>query len=62
VSIEVITMTCSHETTCPSAESYDARAAHIVTEHWEQGWALLCNGLIVFDDGGVLLPTQRTAA
>lgn len=23
----------------------------------EQGWALLRNGVIVFDDGGALLPT-----
>ena len=27
-----------------------------VTSHPEQGWSLLCNGIILFDDGGVLLP------
>jgi Family of unknown function (DUF5999) len=63
-SFEVIAMTCSHQTTCPSADSCDARAACVVADHWEQGWARLCNGLIVFDDGGVLapLPSALTAA
>jgi hypothetical protein len=23
----------------------------------EQGWALLCNGVILFEDGGALLPS-----
>jgi len=55
-------MTCIHEKTCPSADSHDARAACVVADHWEQGWALLCNGLVVFDDDGVLLPKPRTAA
>jgi hypothetical protein len=31
-------------------------AAHNVAAHPEQGWTLLCNGVIVFDDLGVLLP------
>ena len=53
---EVVIMTCSHATACPSAESPDARAACVIADHWEQGWARLCNGLIVFDDGGVLAP------
>jgi hypothetical protein len=61
-SIEVIAVTCSHETICPSADSHDARAACVVAEHWEQGWAVLCNGLIVFDDGGVLTPGVAPAA
>jgi hypothetical protein len=52
----VVIMTCSHTMTCPSAESPDARAACVVADHWEQGWARLCNGLIVFDDGGTLAP------
>jgi hypothetical protein len=29
--------------------------------HPEQGWTLLCNGAIVFDDLGALLPTTPTA-
>jgi hypothetical protein len=30
-----------------------------VTGHPEQGWYLLCNGVVLFDDGGALLPDQR---
>jgi hypothetical protein len=54
-------MKCTHPTTCPSAESCDARAACVIAEHWEQGWALLCNGLIVFDDDNVLCPASSAA-
>lgn len=28
----------------------------------EQGWSMLCNGVIVFDDGGELLPDGRAVA
>jgi hypothetical protein len=34
----------------------------MVADHWEQGWALLCNGTLVFDDGGALAPAELTAA
>jgi hypothetical protein len=27
-----------------------------VATHPEQGWSLLCNGIVVFDDSGELLP------
>jgi len=27
-----------------------------------QGWSLLCNGVILFDDGGELLPDGHAAA
>jgi hypothetical protein len=27
-----------------------------------QGWSLLCNGVILFTDGGELLPDRRAAA
>jgi len=49
-------MTCSHSTPCPTADASDALAAHVVADHSEQGWSLLCNGMIVFDDGGWLSP------
>jgi hypothetical protein len=55
-------MACAHEPACPTADSDDARAACVVSEHWEQGWAKLCNGAVVFDDGGMLLPATCTAA
>ena len=39
-----------------------AAAAHTVACHPEQGWSLLCNGVIVFEDTGELLPDGRTIA
>jgi hypothetical protein len=29
-----------------------------VASHPEQGWSLLCNGVIVFDDLGEILPSD----
>lgn len=55
-------MACTHEPACPTADRGDARAACVVADHWEQGWALLCNGILVFDDGSELLPTVMPAA
>ena len=34
----------------------DRDAAHVVSAHPEQGWSLLCNGVVVFEDFGELLP------
>jgi hypothetical protein len=31
-----------------------------MASHPEQGWSLLCNGVVIFDDGGALLPDGRT--
>jgi hypothetical protein len=28
----------------------------VVASHPEQGWSLLCNGVVLFDDCGELLP------
>jgi hypothetical protein len=53
---------CSHQSSCPSAGRFDRSDrgnrgdAHIVSAHPEQGWSLLCDGAIVFDDTGALLP------
>jgi hypothetical protein len=56
-------MSCSHQPACPASDSADARAARMVADHWEeQGWALLCNGLLVFDDEGTLRPQLVSAA
>lgn len=52
---------CRHQPPCPSADVPDALAAAVVAAHPEQGWRLLCNGVVVFDDGGALLPDGRTA-
>ena len=37
-------------------------AAHVIASHPEQGWSLLCNGIVLFDDGGLLLPDGRAEA
>jgi hypothetical protein len=29
-----------------------------VASHPEQGWSLLCNGVVLFDDGGELQPAS----
>jgi hypothetical protein len=34
----------------------------VVAAHPEQGWSLLCNGVVVFDDTGELLPDGRINA
>ncbi|ELS57306.1 hypothetical protein STVIR_1747 [Streptomyces viridochromogenes Tue57] len=34
----------------------------MVAAHPEQGWSLLCNGAIVFDDSGELLPDGSVVA
>lgn len=47
---------CQHLPQCPPAYAPDHDAAQIVAGHPEQGWYLLCNGVITFDDGLDLLP------
>lgn len=47
---------CRHTPACPTAAAVDRDAAHVVSAHPEQGWSLLCNGVVVFDDFGELLP------
>jgi len=34
-------------------------AARVEVSHTEQGWSLLCNGVVLFDDAGGLLPDGR---
>ncbi len=43
----------------PPADRPDRDAAHTIAFHPEQGWSLLCNGVIVFDDMGEILPDGR---
>ncbi len=50
---------CWHEPRCPSAADPAHGAARIVAAHPEQGWVLLCNGVVVFDDTGEILPDGR---
>ena len=53
---------CHHDPQCPPAEAADREAAHVVAGHPEQGWSLLCNGVILFEDTGELLPDGRVIA
>ncbi len=53
---------CSHLPTCPPAEASDHDAARVLASFPEQGWSLLCNGVVLFDDTGELLPDGRTVA
>ncbi|HLL67499.1 MAG TPA: DUF5999 family protein [Micromonosporaceae bacterium] len=49
-------MFCQHQPACPSSHAVDHEAARAVASHPEQGWSLLCNGVIVFEDTGELMP------
>jgi hypothetical protein len=53
---------CQHQPRCPQWAALDRLAARVVADHSEQGWSLLCNGVIAFDDGGELLPDGRALA
>ena len=50
---------CRHLPPCPTADASDRDAACVVASHPEQGWSLLCNGVVLFDDCGELLPDGR---
>ncbi len=47
---------CPHTPRCPEASAPDREAAHTLVSHPEQGWSLLCNGIVIFEDTGELLP------
>jgi hypothetical protein len=53
---------CQHSPACPSATAPDHDAARVVSRHPEQGWSLLCNGVVLFDDTGEILPDGRVIA
>ena len=50
---------CKHQPRCPDALASDCKAARMMVTHPEQGWSLLCNGVVLFDDAGALLPSGR---
>ena len=50
---------CRHTPPCPNADAADRDAAHVISAHPEQGWSLLCNGVVVFEDFGELLPSGQ---
>ncbi|PKW06430.1 hypothetical protein SAMN05428944_6520 [Streptomyces sp. 1222.5] len=53
---------CQHQPPCPPAESADRESARLAAHHPEQGWSLLCNGVLLFEDTGELLPDGRIIA
>jgi hypothetical protein len=53
---------CQHRPQCPSADGPDREAALTVAHHPEQGWSLLCNGVLLFEDTGELLPDGQIIA
>jgi hypothetical protein len=53
---------CQHQPPCPLAEATDREAARVVACFREQGWSLLCNGVILFEDTGELLPDGSSIA
>jgi hypothetical protein len=53
---------CQHSPICPSADAPDHDAAKVVSRHPEQGWSLLCNGVIVWEDTGEILPDRQVVA
>jgi len=55
-------MLCAHQPRCPAFAASDRLAAHVLAAHPEQGWSLLCNGVVVFDDLGELHPDGRVVA
>jgi Family of unknown function (DUF5999) len=53
---------CPHTPPCPDAHDPAREAAKTLISHPEQGWSLLCNGIVVFEDTGELLPDGHTIA
>jgi len=48
--------TCHRLARCPAATAPGRHAARPVATHPEQGWSLLRDGVILFDDNGELVP------
>ncbi|MGE5763899.1 MAG: DUF5999 family protein [Mycobacterium leprae] len=53
---------CMHRPPCPPADAPDREAARTISAQPAQGWSLLCNGVVVFDDTGELLPNGSVVA
>jgi hypothetical protein len=53
---------CRHQPNCPPVDAQDRDAARVMSSHPEQGWSLLCNGVVLFDDTGELLPDGQIIA
>jgi Family of unknown function (DUF5999) len=51
---------CGHPIPCPDADAPDRHRARVLVAHPQQGWSLLCNGVIEFEDLGALAPERGT--
>lgn len=40
---------CQHQPPCPTVDSAGREAARLTVHHPEQGWSLLCNGVLLFE-------------
>lgn len=49
-------------TSLPDIRLCRQEAARLVAHHPEQGWSLLCNGVLLFEDTGELLPDGQIIA
>jgi len=47
---------CHHNPRCPASDAPLCCSAHVTADCTDQGWCLLCNGIILFDDGLFLTP------
>ena len=50
---------CPHQPPCPGPLEPDRLAARLVARYPDQGWSLLCNEVVMLDDGDQLLPGGR---
>ena len=57
------TAACPHTPSCPPVQALDAAAARIVADHLQDsGYALLCNGAVLLEGDGLLLPPAQPVA
>lgn len=53
---------CRHNPPCPTAEAPDRESAQVIARGGVQGWSLLCNQVLTFEDTGELLPNGQIIA
>lgn len=51
-----VAASCPHIPTCPAADATDHDAAKVIAHDYTAGYSILCNGVVVFDDTGELVP------
>ncbi|MGW5731733.1 MULTISPECIES: DUF5999 family protein [Streptomyces] len=53
---------CQHQPPCPTADRPDREAVTPQAHDYVTGWTLLCNGVVLFDDRGGVLPDGQIIA